>query len=127
MAIKVNVKMNYAALGRLRNAQKQALEMTTEAVKSDVTLSGTIPKQTGELERSAYVDTSKLSKGKTSIGFDTPYARRLYWHPEYDFRTDKNANAQCKWMQTYVDGPKKNFAKNVFKKLYRKLTGGAVK
>ncbi len=127
MAIKVNVKMNHAALGRLSNAQKQALEMTTEAVKSDVTLSGTVPKETGEQERSASIDTSKIGKGQTRLSYDTPYARRLYWHPEYNFRTDKNANAQGKWLQTYIDGPKRNFAKNAFKKLYRKLTGGVVK
>ncbi|MHB8061257.1 MAG: hypothetical protein ACYDG2_01280, partial [Ruminiclostridium sp.] len=65
--------------------------------------------------------------GETRISYDTPYARRLYWHPEYNFRTDKNASAQGKWLQTYIDGPKKSFAKNVFKKLYQKLTGGVVK
>ncbi|PYG90140.1 hypothetical protein LY28_00020 [Ruminiclostridium sufflavum DSM 19573] len=127
MAIKVNVKMNHAAIGRLSTAQKQALEMTAEAVKSDVTLSAMVPKQAGELERSAFIDTSKLSKGKTRLGYDTPYARRLYWHPEYDFRTDKNASAQGKWLQTYIDGAKRNFAKEAFRKLYRKLTGGVVK
>lgn len=115
--------MNKTALGRLSTAQKQALEMTTEAVKSDITLSGVVPKQTGELERSAFVDTSQLSKGKTAIRYDTPYARRLYWHPEHNFRTDKNAEAQGKWMQSYVDGPKRNFAQKAFKKIYKMLTG----
>lgn len=43
MSVKVNVKMNHAALGRLINAQKQALEMTTEAIKSDVIDSATVP------------------------------------------------------------------------------------
>jgi hypothetical protein len=127
MAIKVNVKMNHGALGKLSNAQKQAIEMTTEAVKSDVTLSATVPKDTGELERSAFVDASKLGEGKTRLTYDTPYARRVYWHPESNFRTDKNASAQGKWLQTYIDGPKRKFAKDVFKKLYRKLTGGVVK
>ena len=126
MAIKVNVKMNHTALGKLSDAQKQALEMTTEAIKSDVTLSATVPKETGELERSATVDTSELSKGKTRLSYDTPYARRLYWHPENNFRTDKNASAQGKWLQTYIDGPKSNFAKDAFKKIYKKLTGGVV-
>ncbi len=123
MGVKVNVKMNNAKLLLLSKAQKQALEMTAEAVKSDITLSAVVPKQTGELERSSFVDTSELNKGKTRIVYDTPYARRLYWHPEYDFRQDKNSNAQGKWMQTYLDGDKRNFAKDAFKKLYKKLTG----
>ena len=127
MGIKVSVKMNRAALGMLRDTQKIALNQTGEAVKSDVTLSATVPKQIGELERSAFVDTSQLNNDKVSLVYDTPYARRLYWHPEYDFRTDKNVNAQGKWLQTYIDGPKRNFAKEVFTKLYRKLTGGVIK
>lgn len=127
MSIRVNVKMNRAMLGRLSSAQLKALEQTTDAVKSDIVTSAVVPKQTGELERSAFVDTSQIKKGKTAIKYDAPHARRLYWHPEYNFRTDKNANARGKWMQTYIDGEKKNFAREAFKKLYRKLAGRVVK
>ena len=114
-------------LGRLSSAQLKALEQTTDAVKSDIVTSAVVPKQTGELERSAFVDTSQIKKGKTAIKYDAPHARRLDWHPEYNFRTDKNANARGKWMQTYIDGEKKNFAREAFKKLYRKLAGRVVK
>ena len=127
MGIKVNIKMNKAALGKLSATQLQALEMTAEAVKSEITNSGVVPKETGALERSAFVDTSELKKGKAAIRYDTPYARRLYWHPEYNFSADLNANAKGKWMQDYIDGDKKDFAKNAYKKVYRRLNRGVVK
>lgn len=128
MKIKVDVKIDNAKINQLIQAQKQALDMTTEAMKSDIVTSAVIPKQTGELERSHFVDTSQLDKGKTSINVSgPPYARRLYWHPEYNFRKDKNINAQGKWMQAYIDGEKKDFAKNTFKVLLKQLSKGLIK
>lgn len=98
--------------------------MTAEAIKSDIVTSAVVPKDTGELERSGFVDTSNIDKGEVSILFDTPYARRLYWHPEFNFRKDKNPNAQGKWMQAYIDGDKKNFARETFAKFMKMLSGG---
>lgn len=127
MAVKVNVKMNHAALGRLSSAQKQALEMTAESVKSSVVLAQVVPQQDATLERSGFVDASNVSKGTVRLVYDTPYARRLYWHPEYNFRTDKNSKAQGKWLQPWIDGEKKDVAQHHFKRHYRKLAGGVVK
>ncbi|WHH58483.1 minor capsid protein [Petroclostridium sp. X23] len=126
MAIRVKVKMNRAKMKELSAAQRQALEMTADAVKTDVMTSAVVPKQTGELERSAFVDDTKLKRGRVKLVYDTPYARRLYWHPEYNFRTDKNRKAGGKWLEPWISGDKKNFAKNSFKRLYRRLTRGVV-
>ena len=125
--MRVNVRLNRTAISRLQQAQKQSLEMTAEAVKSDIVTSAVVPKNTGELERSGFVDNSRLNLGEVTLVYDTPYARRLYWHPEFRFRVDRNANAQGKWMQSYIDGNKKGFAKNVFIQFYRRLTGGFVR
>lgn len=127
MKIKVDVKLDNAKLNQLVQAQKQALEMTTEALKSDIVTSAVVPKQTGELERSGFVDITQLDNGKTSIIFDTPYARKLYWHPEYNFRRDKNINAQGKWMQSYEDGEKKDFAKDDYMIFLKQFSKGLIK
>ena len=50
---------------------------------------------------------------------DTPYARRLYFHPEYNFNQDKNAHAGGLWFQPYINGNKKKFAQNVFNRFMR--------
>lgn len=128
MGVKVTIKLDKTKIKTLVSSQKKALELTTEAVKSDIVTSAVVPKQTGELERSHFVDTSQLDKMKTSINVaGPPYARRLYWHPEYNFRKDKNINAQGKWMQSYIDGEKKDFAKNTYKVFLKQLSKGLIK
>ncbi|BFH16505.1 hypothetical protein J6TS7_31100 [Paenibacillus dendritiformis] len=127
MKVKAKVIINQSAIKQLVEAQKQALEMTAEAVKTDIVTSQVVPKQTGELERSGHVDTSQLSQGKVKIVFDTPYARRLYWHPEYNFRSDKNANAQGKWMESYHAGEKQQFVRETYARLLKTAAKGLVK
>jgi len=55
-----------------------------------------IPKDQGTLERSS-LQASDLQRGK--IIWDTPYARRLYYHPEYNFSKDKNPHARGLWFE----------------------------
>ncbi|WP_035052811.1 minor capsid protein [Carnobacterium pleistocenium] len=37
--------------------------------------------------------------GKGKLVWDTPYSRRMYWNPQYNFSTDKNPNAGGKWFE----------------------------
>lgn len=127
MGAGVRVKLYPRSVRKLTEAQKKAVELTAEAVKSDIVTSAVVPKQVGILERSASVDNSSLNQGQVSVVYNSPYARRLYWHPEYDFRTDKNPNAQGKWMQTYIDGDKKDFAKKTFTEFLRQQARGVIK
>ncbi|WP_404358499.1 minor capsid protein [Cytobacillus firmus] len=55
-----------------------------------------IPKETGELEKSG-LRHSQIGKGK--IIWDTPYARKLYYNPQYNFSKDANPNAQGLWFE----------------------------
>ncbi|MGG5461502.1 hypothetical protein [Clostridium sp. B9] len=127
MKAKVTVKLDRQKINTLIKAENKALEETTEAILSDIKTSAVVPKDSGELERSGFVDLSRLDDGITSINFDTPYARRLYWHPEYNFRQDKNINAQGKWMQSYVDGDNKEFVTNTYSKFLKMFSKGLIK
>lgn len=127
MKAKVTVKLDRQKINTLIKAQNKALEETTEAILSDIKTSAVVPKDSGELERSGFVDLSRLDDGITSINFDTPYARRLYWHPEYNFRQDKNINAQGKWMQSYVDGDNKEFITDTYSKFLKMFSKGLIK
>ncbi|MFL0245525.1 hypothetical protein [Candidatus Clostridium stratigraminis] len=126
MSVKVTIKLDNSKIAKLEEIQKQALEMTAEAVLSDIKTSAVTPKNTGELERSGFVDKSQFNNFITSIVFDTPYARRMYYHPEYNFRTDKNINAQGLWMQSYIDGDKKDFIKETYMKFLKQLSKGLI-
>ena len=127
MKAKVTIKLDRTKINTLINARNKALEQTTEAILSDIKTSAVVPKDTGELERSGFVDLSKLDDGIASIIFDTPYARRLYWHPEYNFRHDKNINAQGKWMQSYIDGDNKEFVTETYFKFLKIFSKGLIK
>jgi len=126
MGIKVNIKLNTTKINRLIEAHKKALEMTTEAVLSDIKTNAVVPKDTGELERSGFVDLQDIKNAVARIVFDTPYARRLYWHPEYNFRQDKNLNAQGKWMEVYLSGDKQQFIKNTYSNFFKMLSKGLI-
>ncbi|EPB8219939.1 MAG: hypothetical protein E7J71_06845 [Clostridium perfringens] len=127
MKAKVTIKLDRTKINTLINARNKALEETTEAILSDIKTSAVVPKDTGELERSGFVDLSRIDSGVTSIIFDTPYARRLYWHPEYNFRHDKNINAQGKWMQSYIDGDNKEFVTDTYKHFFKMFSKGVIK
>lgn len=127
MNVKVDIKLNNANINRLIEAHSKALEMTAEAVLSDIKTSQVVPKDTGVLEGSGFVDLSEINSFIARIVFDTPYARRLYWHPEYNFRKDKNPNAQGKWMESYLTGEKQSFIKDTYSKFFKQLSKGLIK
>ncbi|BBI32365.1 hypothetical protein [Cohnella abietis] len=125
--MKVRTSMNKGAIRQLSAAQIQALKMTADALKTEVMNAAVVPKQSGELERSAHIDESRADQGLVKLVYDTPYARRLYFHPELNFRTDKNANAHGKWLEHWIIGGKKDFAAKAFRKIYRMITRGTVR
>ena len=125
MGTKVKVTLYPNKIRKLQEIAQKAFELTVEAVLSDIRMSQTVPKNTGELERSGFVEID-VKKMVAKIIFDEPYARRLYWHPEYDFRQDKNQYAGGLWMQTYIDGEKRHFVKETYGKFLKQLGGGLV-
>ena len=122
--MKVKVELYQDKIRQLTAAVARSAEQAAEVVKSDIVASQTVPKNAGELECSGFF---VVSKSKYQIIFDTPYARRLYWHPEYDFRKDKNPNAGGMWMQPYIDGEKKDFFKKAFRARLKVNAGGVIK
>lgn len=118
--MKVTSKINCKNIANIKSKAIQCLVETAYAVKSDLQTSETMPFDTGELQNgSTFVDDSKKNSGKVRIVSDTPYARRLYWHPEYNFQKTHNKNADGMWFDPYINGNKKNFARNTFKRLMK--------
>jgi hypothetical protein len=116
----VKVKLNHKNINLIKKIANEALVETADAVKSDLQQSQTMPFDTGQLQnRSTFVDDSKKNKGIATIVSDTPYARRLYFHPEYNFKKDKNANAGGEWFEPYINGNKKTYAQKTFNKIMK--------
>ncbi len=115
---KVKVKLNMKNIAAKEKDIEYALIETAERVRGDVQQSQTMPFEMGALQnRSTFVDDSESRTGKVSIVSDTPYARRLYFHPEYNFRKADNPKAGAKWFEPYITGEKHEFVKDTFIKL----------
>lgn len=119
------VTLNLGRISQLNRAAVRALEQTGEAVHTDLQQAQTMPFRSGNLQNeSTYVDTSDSSQGTVRLVTSTPYARRLYYHPEYNFYTGENPHAGGEWLEPYTEGGSKaDFAKNAFKTLYKKEAG----
>lgn len=101
------IKWDKAGLKSIDNSIIQALEMTADVLQDDIREAQVVPRALGTLQNEAFkVDRSQSIKGVVSLVFNTPYARRLYFHPEYHFRTDKNPHAQGMWMKPWLPGGK---------------------
>lgn len=126
MAKKVGSKVTLysGAINKLVNAQVTALEKTAEALHTEVVQAQVMPRDTGHLQNdSTFVDYTKSKSGKVSLVSQTPYARRLYFHPEYNFQTKENPNAGGKWLEPWITGKEKDFCQDTFSAFYKQIGG----
>lgn len=135
---------------QLTEAQTAALEKTVEALHTEVQQAQVMPRDTGALQNeSTFVDATDAKNGKVRLVTNTPYARRLYYHPEYNFNRDGwdekvygkrgqfakngreykgktihhegNKNARGKWLEDWMPGGRKeNFVQETFAECLRR-------
>lgn len=101
------------------------LEETAAQLKSEIVLAQVIPKDSGDLQTSHHVVHPE--ERVAGIATDIAYARRLYHHPEYNFRKGENSkNAKGKWFEDWESGGKyEGRAAEIYaEKLRNKLGGG---
>ena len=125
MQVKSSVTLNLPRIRQLTQAAITALEQTGEALHTEVVQAQVMPFDTGHLEEDAtFVDYSDSADGLVRIVSSTPYARRLYYHPEYNFQTDENPFAGGEWFEPWLPGGvSQDFAKEAFKRFYKKAGG----
>ena len=125
MQVRSTIKLNMPRINQLTEAAVKALEMTGEALHTEVVQAQVMPFDTGHLEEDAtFVDYSESKNGKVTLVSSTPYARRLYYHPEYDFQKDETPFAGGKWFEPWLPGGiSEDFCHRAFKKFYKKAGG----
>ena len=125
LACKGSVKMNIGRIQQLNRAAVIALEQTAEALHTEVVQAQVMPRDTGNLQNeSTVVDISQSKSGRVSIVSSTPYARRLYFHPEYHFQTEANPHARGKWYDDWLPGGRNaDFCRQAFAMLYKRCAG----
>ena len=113
------IELNMSVLNMLDNAQRQAFEQTADATLTELRDRQVMPFDTGNLQNdSTFIDTSQSDK--VSIVSATPYARRLYFHPEYNFKRGNNANAGGKWFESFLND---DFIVSAYAKLLKQIGG----
>ena len=135
-SVSSKIKLNMPAVKQLERAKQQALEQTGDALLTEVKNAQVMPFDTSILQNdSTSVDYSQSANGVVKIVSDTSYARRLYFHPEYNFHrevwTDSegkkhgaNKSAGGKWFRYWLKGgTRQNFCSKTFVRFYRKEVG----
>lgn len=117
------IKLNMSVIRNLGKNAPKALEMTTDALLTEEKNAEVMPFDTGNLQNeSTYPDYTNSDKGQTGIVSDTPYARRLYFHPEYNFSRRENSAAGAQWHRYWQKGgTRENFCVDTFAEIYRRL------
>jgi len=126
MKFDIKIRIDTNKISTIKEAQNKALEATAEAVLSDIKARAVVPKDTGELERSGFVDDVKEMTYR--IVFDTPYARRWYFNVEnVTFRKTMNPNAQDHWMDYYLDGEGLEWVMDTYARFFKEFSGGIIR
>lgn len=127
--MKVTSKVNKAHLDIMKEVFQRAQIKTVDALKTDVQNSHTMPFGEGTLQNeSMHIDDSKVSSGKVVLVHSgIPYSRRLYFHPEFNFRQDHNSKAGGLWFEPYINGNKKEMPQKLFNKFVKKEKDNVIK
>ena len=113
------VELNMSVLNMLDKAQREAFEQTADATLTELRDRQVMPFDTGNLQNdSTFIDDSQ--KDKVSIVSSTPYARRLYFHPEYNYKRGNNSRAGGKWFESFLND---DFIQNAYAKLLKQKGG----
>ena len=113
------VELNYGVLNMLDGAQFEALAQTADATLTELRDRQVMPFDTGNLQNdSTFVDDTQ--KTTVSIVTTAPQARRLYFHPEYNFKRGNNPNAGGKWFESFLND---DFIANAYARLLKQRGG----
>ena len=121
--MKVQIKLDHNAIRKIENAAHKAAVETMELLRKDLLDSETMPFAGGDMQNNqtfVAVEGEDTVNGEdiysVSLITGSPQARRLYYHPEYQFQQGHNDNAGALWLEPYISGNKKNFIKDEFEK-----------
>lgn len=125
MGASIKIDLDLQAIAKLSAAVKTAAETSIEALKTDVIAAQVMPFDTGDMQNNQTFTATEDDGDSISARLVTgsPQARRLYYHPEYNFQKVNNPNAGGKWLEPWIDGERKDFLENTFRDEFKKEAG----
>lgn len=123
--MKVNVKLDANAINKFKEAAKRSAAITAEALMTDVVSAQVIPFDTGDMQNNqTFTAVESHPDGFIArLITGSPQARRLYYHPEYNFQTVNNPNAKGLWLEDWITGEHASFVSETFKETFKKEAG----
>lgn len=118
----MRIAVNQSNVDDIIESANLALWDTAEAIRTDLLQSQTIPFDIGTLQDNTFT-RPKSNKQKVRLVSNTPYARKLYFHPEYNFKKINNPNASGRWFDPYINGKKKTLMRRYFEMNLRRRLG----
>lgn len=119
--MRIEIKLDKQAIKNIENAAKAAALEAMEKLRKDLLDSETMPFDTGDMQNNqtfVSVEGEETINGEetysVSLVTGSPQARRLYYHPEYQFQQGHNDNAGALWLEPYISGNKKGFIKQEY-------------
>lgn len=119
-------EVNKAVVSSIEKKINKTIKKTADALLTEVKNAQVMPFDTGTMQNdSTFIKKGRFINNEKTyyIVVQTPYAARLYFHPEYNFRRNNNANAQGKWFEPWINGDKKDFASDKFAELLKEELG----
>lgn len=125
MGASIKIDLDLKAIAKLSAAVKTAAEISIEALKTDVIAAQVMPFDTGDMQNNQTFTTTEGDDDYVTARLVTgsPQARRLYYHPEYNFQKVNNPNAGGEWLEPWIDGERKDFLENTFRDEFKKEAG----
>ena len=103
---RAELKLNLSALDGLRREAVDAALETVSALRGEVITAQVMPFDNGDMQNK-HTSVEQRIEGDdihTALLTDTPYARKMYHHPEYNFQIVNNPNAQGLWLSPWLPG-----------------------
>lgn len=119
--MKIEITLDKQAIREIENAAKKAAVEAMEKLRKDLLDSKTMPFDTGDMQENQTF-TEPTETGAVLVT-GSPQARRLYYHPEYQFQQGHNDNAGALWLEPYINGDKKDFVRTEFTKIFKEKSG----
>ena len=102
----VEIKLDQAVIDQIGQAAQEAAMAAMEALHTELVTSQRMPFDTGDMQNNhTFVEPlSKAEESGARMTVDSPQARRLYYHPEYNFQKINNAKAGGLWWEPWLQG-----------------------
>ncbi|ERJ00102.1 hypothetical protein LJB68_14005 [bacterium 210820-DFI.6.52] len=127
MGAKAKIELDLSAIRGMEQQVVEVAEETMEVLHQDLVASAVMPYDQGDMQNNEtfVVAAAEGDEARATLVTGSPQARRLYYHPEYNFQTVNNANAGAEWLEAYISGDKTGLAPETFAKLLKERLGNA--